>query len=113
MGSDEIADTQLFEQRRISPFTPSLRAHRSNPWLGIARSKMDCFVASAPRNDETVNCFPRHCERQRSNPWLGIARSKMDCFVASAPRNDETVNFFPRHCERSEAIHGSASPDRR
>src|SRR2546423_8922067 len=35
---------------------------------------MDCFVAFAPRNDETVNCFPRHCERQRSNPWLGMAR---------------------------------------
>src|SRR6266478_913865 len=30
--------------------SPSLRAKRSNPWGGETR--MDCFVANAPRNDE-------------------------------------------------------------
>jgi len=93
-------------QRRISrrrnrparkQWQPSLRAKRSNPWLGIARSTMDCFVASAPRNDDAL--IQRRISRrrnrparkhwqpslraQRSNPWLDIARSTMDCFVAS------------------------------
>src|SRR5215208_1827813 len=84
---------------------PSLRAQRSNPWLDIARSTMDCFVASAPRND--VALIQRRISRRRnrparkqwqpslrakrSNPWLDIARSTMDCFVASAPRNDNAL----------------------
>src|SRR5947208_11477881 len=82
----------------------------------LAHGRLPCLEESTSpvwHTDAVGGRPPHHCERKRSNPWLGIARSKMDCFVASAPRNDETLNCFPRHCERSEAIHGSASPDRR
>jgi hypothetical protein len=54
--------------RECAPITarrcnPSHRRHcerkRSNPWLGIARSKMDCFVAEvASRND--IGVVPAH-----------------------------------------------------
>jgi hypothetical protein len=65
----------------------------------MARQKMDCFVAFAPRKDD----LDRHCER--SEAIHGAA--KMDCFVAFAPRKDD----LDRHCGRSEAIHDAAKMD--
>ena len=47
--------------RRIAPVgqitgvaTPSLRAQRSNPAFVRRPEKLDCFIASAPRNDGLV-----------------------------------------------------------
>src|SRR5436190_22755146 len=49
-GSREKGEPfQSFIQGCFEPLT-SLRAKRSNPLLGWG--KLDCFVASAPRNDE-------------------------------------------------------------
>ncbi|MHC2625763.1 hypothetical protein ACVIW2_007795 [Bradyrhizobium huanghuaihaiense] len=99
--------------KRSNPATsPSLRAQRSNP--GSLRGKiLDCFVASAPRNDEWRELpkgpsHPPSLRAQRSNPE-SLRGKILDCFVASAPRNDEWRELrkgppHPPSCERSEAI---------
>ena len=63
----------------------SLRAQRSNPAL---RAKMDCFVASAPRNDGCGRAARTHGLRHSERSEAIELCAKMDCFVASAPRND-------------------------
>jgi hypothetical protein len=44
----------------------SLRAQRSNPVA--TQTKLDCFVARAPRNDveSSAPTSPRHCERSEA-----------------------------------------------
>src|SRR3954471_15259819 len=52
MGHDDIADTQLYESHLSARHC---ERQRSNPWHDIAPgSKMDCFVAFAPRKDTGV-----------------------------------------------------------
>src|SRR5947209_3578119 len=61
--SDTSPSTRYFASLRRGPFAASgarfscssCRAERSNPWLGIARSKMEFFVAFAPRNEWKSN----------------------------------------------------------
>src|SRR5437773_8299231 len=50
--------------------SPSLRAKRGNP--GATRKELDCFVASAPRNDgeRFPPASPRRCEQQLEHALL-------------------------------------------
>src|SRR5450756_339422 len=52
-GRGPEADLDLAGRKRgiMTVLMPSLRAPRSNP---LATTKLDCFVARAPRNDENV-----------------------------------------------------------
>ena len=53
----------------------SLRAKRSNPDIAICAPGMDCFVASAPRNDGTPSLtLPRKRERERISLFLHLSR---------------------------------------
>jgi len=67
------------EKRGPQCHPPSLRAERSNPFLGRHRTQMDCFVARAPRNDVRTTPPPRSSPRPhrtpRDNHRLGTSRA--------------------------------------
>ena len=53
---------------------PSLRAKRSNPSCG--KASMDCFVASAPRNDGEASAIRHRRARRPGKLYLGVMRRR-------------------------------------
>ena len=77
-----------FAARRLRPlpasgarlrFTLSLRAERSNPWLGTGRSKMDCFapLAMTAKYCFAISSTPPRSRRRRASFAARFARLKL------------------------------------
>ena len=73
----------------VAIVSSSLRAQRSNPEPPAVKPSLDCFVASAPRND---GCVPgSHAQRALASGWREATRGRIRVEArrfASAPQDD-------------------------
>src|SRR5437868_9787268 len=80
--------------------------HRATPKLATQHN--------SSRSINSVNL--KHVLRQIQTNCANLAHGRLPCLVESTSpvwHTDAVGGRPPHHCERSEAIHGSASPDRR
>src|SRR3954452_25174013 len=101
MGHDDIADTQLYESHLSARHC---ERQRSNPWHDIAPgSKMDCFVAFAPRKDTGVvpakagthtpcRSFERRCSMTFAQQLRPVVSRRARCAHAGVLAFARTTN---------------------
>src|SRR3954470_12463704 len=129
MGHDDIADTQLYESHLSARHC---ERQRSNPWHDIAPgSKMDCFVAFAPRKDTGVvpakagthtprRSFERRCSMTFAQQLRAVAMGPGSRFACPGRQRwifdsifKQPIAFSRRECARGLQIHSAQNRGRR